>query len=87
MNKKSGISASVIRKPAEHADRTVREYLASLTPEKLTELVIEDLKDRRQRRESGDQSRPPANETGWLPRQERLFRAPRRLRPTALQKG
>ena len=85
MNKKRGIDAYSRRNAGLHADRTVREYLASLSPEKLTELVIEDLKEQRQRRENGDHG--SRAETASVPRPSRPIGAQGRLRPTALRKA
>lgn len=43
------------RKATERADKTLREYLDSLSLEKLTDLLIDVLKARRQRCEIGGQ--------------------------------
>ena len=58
------------RKANERAETTLREYLESLSPEKLTALLIEDLEEQRQRREIGDSKlRPkPAMRTDRLSR-------------------
>jgi hypothetical protein len=59
------------RKATERADKTLREYLDSLSLEKLTDLLIDVLKARRQGREIGDQRPTLAVGTDCLPRRGR----------------
>jgi hypothetical protein len=71
MSKMSGKTDYRKRKATERADKTLREYLDSLSLEKLTDLLIDVLKARRQGREIGDQRPTLAVGTDCLPRRGR----------------